>query len=153
MDMLIVIIVLVYAFSAVFKKYGAPTKQQAAGKQTSHKTATARSSKPTSRPQPTSTEGMSREYKPMQTHMQQLIAEQEKERNTTYVGSLGGTSTEGVDLCDPTLGHAPNRLFSEAELAQVPSEEAEPFDRQAVINGVIMSEILKRPYGRQWRRT
>ncbi len=94
-----------------------------------------------------------------------------------YTGSLGAASTEGQDTCDPTLGHdrtraaakesgQESRYSAAREKAEktircrpVPVENEictqEPvtmpqLDAQALIQGVVMSEILKRPNERKW---
>lgn len=69
-----------------------------------------------------------------------------------YQGSLGGGSTEGEDICDPTLGHDKK---ANDDLESIYSQEigAEPlldFGAHAILQGVVMSEILARPNQRKW---
>lgn len=95
-------------------------------------------------------EGMGSEgevvYQPIQSRMVDIAME------PAYQGSLGGGSTEGEDVCDPTLEHArPNR----DELESVYAEEigAEPlmdFSAKAILQGVVMSEVFARPGQRKW---
>lgn len=85
-----------------------------------------------------------------------------------YAGSLGSASTEGRDTCDPALGHnrriaarrnEPRERHSQAHRhVAAPMEDAYALDEglvpeldaQALVQGVIMSEILKRPNERKW---
>ena len=89
------------------------------------------------------------------------------------LGSLGSASTEGRDTCDPTLGHDRRTAARRDEPRAVPAERREnsphrrapaadedayaldegimpQLDAQALIQGVVMSEILKRPNERKW---
>ena len=90
------------------------------------------------------------------------------EPRPAQTGSLGSTSTEGRDTCDPTLGHdrrtaaardEPRERHSQAHRhVAAPMEDAYALDEglvpeldaQALVQGVIMSEILKRPNERKW---
>lgn len=73
-----------------------------------------------------------------------------------YVGSLGVASMEGMDLCDPMLNH--DRIIAAEPEAGLPMDEegtvALPvlFTADAVVRGVIMSEVLARPGQREWGR-
>lgn len=71
-----------------------------------------------------------------------------------YEGSLGGGSMEGEDTCDPGLEHdRPNRSepgsVYENEIGSVPLIDFQP---QAILQGVVMSEVLSRPGERRWHR-
>lgn len=71
-----------------------------------------------------------------------------------YEGSLGGGSTEGEDICDPELGHdrdyrrapAPESVYAN----QIGTETMIDLRPQALLQGVVMSEILSRPGERKW---
>jgi len=72
-----------------------------------------------------------------------------------YMGDSGYVSLEGMDLCDPELGHS--RIRNElSPLDPIPVDEAYAlpfaFTADAVVQGVIMSEILTRPNRRRWVR-
>lgn len=72
-----------------------------------------------------------------------------------YGGSLGYSSLEGVDICNPSLNH--DRIISE-EGSQPPEEPKEvaglslSFTKDAIVQGIVMSEILTRPSERKWGR-
>lgn len=74
----------------------------------------------------------------------------------SYTGSLGVSSTEGMDLCDSTLNH--DRIIVEEPEAEFLNEYEGsallpfPFTADAVMQGVIMSEVLTRPAQRKWGR-
>lgn len=97
----------------------------------------------------------------------------DRRRTAAYAGSLGAVSNEGRDTCDPTLGHdrrtatrrdepravlaerrenSPHRRAPAAdEDAYAPDEGLVPeLDAQALVQGIVMSEILKRPNERKW---
>ena len=69
-------------------------------------------------------------------------------------GSLGYGTKEGMDTCDPTLGH--ERLWENwTQEEDEPVREAAPnapliFTEKALWQGVVMSEILARPSQRKW---
>lgn len=71
-----------------------------------------------------------------------------------YAGSLGGDSTEGEDICDPELGHdreRPRRPAPESVYAnEIGKESMIDLRPQALLQGVVMSEILTRPSERKW---
>lgn len=72
-----------------------------------------------------------------------------------YGGSLGLSSLEGMDTCDPSLNH--DRIISEesSDLPEEPKEAAGfsiSFTRDAIMQGIVMSEILARPSERKWGR-
>lgn len=94
-------------------------------------------------------------------------------RPAAYAGSLGAGSTEGKDTCDPLLGHGrrpttrgdgretPSGERRERSAKRRPSPPGEDayaldegimseLDAQTLIQGVVMSEILKRPNERKW---
>lgn len=92
-----------------------------------------------------STEGIST-YKPMAPRLS-------ADRQADSIGSLGVGSTEGIDVCDPSLEHGVSAedlspVFSYA----MPVEGALKFNRRALLQGVIMSEVLTRPSQRKWGR-
>ena len=73
-------------------------------------------------------------------------------RTVPYGGSLGAVSAEGRDTCDPSLGHE-RRSVEPADDAYALDEGLVPeLDAQMLIQGIVMSEILKRPYERKWGR-
>lgn len=110
-------------------------------------------------------EGMSRGYVPMQTHMAELVQEEEALRRhqaeRAYTGSLGGSSQEGAssqegeDTCDPSLSHAaPSAYGANGVYADAIGAEPMPaWDGRSLLRGVIMSEILTRPAQRKWGRS
>ena len=96
-----------------------------------------------------SREGLSN-YKPLQHRLDT------SGRHTEYTGSLGGSSGEGRDTCDPTLGHDREGAY---QLGGLRADEAggQPelklgFDSPALLQGIVMSEILTRPSQRKWGR-
>ena len=97
----------------------------------------------------------------------------DRRKAAPYTGSLGSVSTEGRDTCDPTLGHDRRTAARRDEPRAVPAERREnsphrrapaadgdayaldegimpQLDAQVLIQGVVMSEILKRPNERKW---
>ena len=98
------------------------------------------------------------------------------EPRPTSAGSLGTSSDEGKDICDPTLGHdgrrpaayagrdgreTPSGERRERSAKRRPSPPGEDayaldegimseLDAHTLIQGVVMSEILKRPNERKW---
>ena len=95
------------------------------------------------------------------------------EPRPTSAGSLGTSSDEGKDTCDPLLGHGrrpaargdgretPSGERRERSAKRRPSPPGEDayaldegimseLDAQTLIQGVVMSEILKRPNERKW---
>ena len=97
----------------------------------------------------------------------------DRRKAAPYTGSLGSVSTEGRDTCDPTLGHDRRTAARRDEPRAVPAERREnsphrrapaadgdayaldegimpQLDAQALVQGVVMSEILKRPNERKW---
>ena len=93
-----------------------------------------------------STEGMSG-YQVMTHRLEPL------DRRTAYTGSLGGVSTEGEDECDPSLGHGESAVAQISAVESAADTQPElSFNRQALLNGVVMNEILTRPAQRKWGR-
>lgn len=85
-------------------------------------------------------EGLSA-YRPLQHRMAQVSGHMD------YEGSLGGGSTEGVDTCDPELEHGV-RWQPEADSVYAGEIGGEPLidlSPRAMMQGVVMSEILARP--------
>ena len=100
----------------------------------------------------------------------------DRRRTAAYAGSLGAASNEGKDTCDPALGHdrrsaqargdepriapgerresqpqARRHTAAPMEDAYAPDEGLVPeLDAQALVQGIVMSEILKRPNERKW---
>lgn len=69
-----------------------------------------------------------------------------------WAGSLEMDSTEGEDLCDPSLGHEkkmtdPQSVYA-GEIGREPLLDTSP---RGLLQGVIMSEILTRPTQRKYR--
>ena len=85
-------------------------------------------------------------YRPMERRMAQASG------HADYEGSLGGGSTEGIDTCDPSLEHdrwqpAADSVYAD-EIGGEPLIDISP---RAVMNGIVMSEILTRPAQRRRR--
>ena len=97
----------------------------------------------------------------------------DRRKAAPYTGSLGSVSAEGRDTCDPTLGHDRRTAARRDEPRAVPAERREnsphrrapaadedayaleegimpQLDAQALVQGIVMSEILKRPNERKW---
>lgn len=97
----------------------------------------------------------------------------DRRKAAPYTGSLGSVSAEGRDTCDPTLGHDRRTAARRDEPRAVPAERREnsphrrapaadedayapdeglvpELDAQALVQGIVMSEILKRPNERKW---
>lgn len=80
-------------------------------------------------------------YRPLQHRMAQVSSHMD------YEGSLGGGSTEGVDTCDPELEHGVH-WQPEADSVyarEIGSETLIDLSPRAMMQGVVMSEILTRP--------
>ena len=91
-------------------------------------------------------EGMS-SYRPMVSTLTEMPA-------SRMTGSLGASSMEGRDTCDPSLGHDRPRAEGAAsvyarEVDGAPLIAASP---NAVLRGIVMSEVLTRPAQRKWGR-
>ncbi len=73
-----------------------------------------------------------------------------------YVGSLNVDSDEGRDLCAPELGHGHEEEFAVRQLPDEPNPYEESpvlsWDSRAIVQGVVMNEILTRPGQRKWGR-
>ncbi len=68
-------------------------------------------------------------------------------------GSMEYQSTEGLDLCDSTLGHGDSHLWDlEQELQGLPQQHSLPFalHGDSLVQAVVMSEVLARPGQRKW---
>ena len=72
-----------------------------------------------------------------------------------YAGSMGLHIMEGVDLCDPALGHGEAAPMELVLLEEVPVRSQWSFQWQgnALAQGVVMSEILTRRGYRPFRGT
>lgn len=79
-----------------------------------------------------------------ESHLVQTTFQQAAE----YVGSLHTTSTEGEDICDPALGHeGSEQAYEIGSVYAEPISASSPLDfsAQGLYQGIVMSEILKRP--------
>lgn len=80
-----------------------------------------------------------------------IPAEGEGFTQPAFSGSLNMDSTEGEDLCDPTLGHEreisvdPESVYA----GEIGREPVMDFSARGLLQGVIMSEILTRPAQRR----
>lgn len=81
-------------------------------------------------------EGESR-YEPTQTELTEVYAS----------GSLQAQSTEGECICDPVLEHVREETIDSSSIytEEIGRESLIDFSAKGVLQGVIMSEILKRP--------
>lgn len=71
----------------------------------------------------------------------------------SYMGSLHETSTEGEDLCDPTLAHERSTPVSPESVyaGEIGREPVLDFSPRGLYQGIVMSEILTRPAQRARR--
>ena len=70
-----------------------------------------------------------------------------------HTGSLHVETTEGMDLCDPSLEHDRETPDPQSVYAnEIGREPMLDFSAKGVYQGVVMSEILKRPAERGCRR-
>ena len=163
----LIIIAVLYAWFSVIRKAAQKTKNQSnarrgspAGARPAAKQTRQNAAQPQKPPKP-SGEGMSRGYQPMQTHMEELRQQEQANRHPqsapVYAGSLGGGSLEGApsregeDACDPSLGHgAPSASAADGVYAEAIDGGALGWSGRALVQGVVMSEILKRPAERKW---
>ena len=89
------------------------------------------------------------EEAPVLTPQDEETKEGDSFMQNVHSGSLGFETTEGVDLCDPELGHArevsgdPESVYA-GEIGKEPILDTSP---RALVQGVVMSEILARPAG------
>lgn len=76
-------------------------------------------------------------------------------------GSLAKTSTEGVDTCDPTLGHDDHSTGCDVHDAMLPLDNMDygegsgldmEWNSEGLVKAFIMSEVLTRPGQRLQRR-
>ena len=71
----------------------------------------------------------------------------------SWLGSLDVDSTEGEDLCDPSLGHEreievdPKSVYAE----EIGREPVLDLSSRGLVQDIIMSEILTRPAQRKYR--
>lgn len=92
------------------------------------------------------------EHEPLEEGNSHSVSEKTSNREI-YMGSLHETSTEGEDLCDSSLEHMrpttpeTNHIIFEDETGEVLNID---FSSNAILQGVVMSEILKRPSIRQY---
>lgn len=152
----IIIIAVVFAWISAFMKSAKKKTESAQKYQRVSRPAPAagRAAKAPKADSPTvqpSGEGMSMAYQPMQTHLSQLLKE-ETPKHEEYVGSLGVASAEGEDVCDPSLGHSAASAAYQEDAQAVGDEAPLSWSPSAVIQGVVMSVILKRPSERKWGR-
>ncbi len=95
-----------------------------------------------------SSEGLSA-YKPIEHRLSTAMGDSQ------FIGSLGVDSTEGMDICDPSLEHSRSAAASSPVIGLASSSStASDFamDKGSLLQGVIMSEILTRPQQRKWGR-
>lgn len=170
MDLIIGLLVLYWVFKAVVKK-AQPEKNHAQRHGDAFTDGERQPSKPAATPRPEHrkapmarpvfAEGASMQYEPMQSHIQHRLTEQPDMSEyvggmsvgkNDYTGSLGGGSTEGQDICDPSLGHDDGILVADENDVYAPAAESSnaQWSGKAILQGVVMSEILTRPSERKW---
>ena len=80
---------------------------------------------------------------------------------TAPVGSMTSVSTEGMDICDPTLGHDDHSTGCEVHEVMEPLDDMEygagsgldmEWNSEGMVKAFIMSEVLTRPGQRLQRR-
>ena len=133
MDVLLFLLILFWIFKAVMK----------ASKNHSSKT------KPASKPEP-------KVYRPAQPTVQEPVYQPQKlffqpreqsQGSMAYVSAEGTASEEGEDECDPSLGHGhvqtpePDGVYGD----EIGGETIPALTPQSLVQGVVMSEILRRP--------
>ena len=72
-----------------------------------------------------------------------------------YFGSLGMATMEGEDTCDPLLQHTREPREQEWMASRTPetlNTLPMPFTKSALLQSVVMSEILTHPSQRKWGR-
>ena len=147
MDGMIVLLLIGWLIKAMSKKGKKAEKRKAAF--TSARTAASRLGKSPSQPLPV--------FEPEQTAFAAEAFASSEGVGTfqeEWRGSMETSSDEGEDLCDPTLGHERERApMDPASVYAHPigEEAALDFSAQGLVQGVIMSEILKRPSERRYR--
>lgn len=64
-----------------------------------------------------------------------------------YVGSLNVDSNEGEDLCDPSLEHERDVRYETDSVyaGEIGDRPSVSFDPRAIVQGVVMSEVLSAP--------
>ncbi len=87
-------------------------------------------------------------YKPLTHRMEETGGRSE------YIGSLGVASEEGMDLCDPSLEHGRSVGPASGGVHEGGPDDAPLVDlhARAMMQGIVMSEILTRPSQRKWGR-
>lgn len=134
MPELVILILLAVVLNAVQKK------KRPGG---SRGTGPVRSSRPTVTP----VQAEHREKNPAQPipNAEGKTAARDYSKPEPYIGSLGVDSLEGIDICDESLGHSDTHplevLPDEEETAEVPCF----FSKEALLQGIVMKEILARP--------
>ena len=133
MDGLLFLLILFWIFKAVMK----------ASKNHSSKT------KPASKPEP-------KVYRPAQPTVQEPVYQPQKlfsqpreqsQGSMAYVSAEGTASEEGEDECDPSLGHGhfqtpePDGVYGD----EIGGKTIPALTPQSLVQGVVMSEILRRP--------
>lgn len=134
MDGLLFLLILFWIFKAVMK----------ASKNHSSKT------KPASKP------AEPKVYRPAQPTVQEPVYQPQKpfsqpreqsQGSMAYVSAEGTASEEGEDECDPSLGHGhfqtpePDGVYGD----EIGGETIPALTPQSLVQGVVMSEILRRP--------
>ena len=81
-------------------------------------------------------------------------AEGEGFSQPVFSGSLNVDSNEGEDLCDPELGHERELTAENGSVyaGEIGREPAVDFSAKALVQGVIMSEVLGKPVALRGRR-
>lgn len=80
---------------------------------------------------------------------------------TAPLGSMMGSSTEGMDICDPTLGHDDHSTGCDVHDVMLPLDNMDlgegagldlDWNSEGMVKAFIMSEVLTRPGQRLQRR-
>ena len=162
MDSILALIIVLWIFGSFLK---ASKGKSAAKKQSVHRTVRPEETPPPAPPSGRAAAAADRKKKPAASPAQAPAVSAEgrdtcdpslghdPRRAVPYGGSLGAVSAEGRDTCDPSLGHERRRPADPADDAYALDEGLVPeLDAQTLIQGIVMSEILKRPYERKWGR-
>ena len=132
MDSILALLVVLWIFGSLVK---ASKGKSAAKKQSVHRTV-----RPEETPPPAPPSGRA------------VAAADRKKKPAASRAQAPAVSAEGRDTCDPSLGHE-RRSVEPADDAYALDEGLVPeLDAQTLIQGIVMSEILKRPYERKWGR-
>ena len=161
MDSILALLVVLWIFGSLVK---ASKGKSAAKKQSVHRTVRPEETPPPAPPSGRAAAAADRKKKPAASRAQAPAVSAEgrdtcdpslghdPRRTVPYGGSLGAVSAEGRETCDPSLGHE-RRSVEPADDAYALDEGLVPeLDAQTLIQGIVMSEILKRPYERKWGR-